>query len=288
MENANTHVSDVAEKDFEAQVLEKSRQVPVLVDFWAPWCQPCKTLGPVLESLAAKFSGRFHLVKVNMDESPVLAQLLQIKSIPNVKLFVDAKLRDEFSGAYPEAEIEKFLNYHLPPAPAQEAPEGQQGLEALASGNLTDALPRFQKALEDDPEDISALLGLGFYYLEQGEPDKAREFAEKLKTADFEKNPDGKNLGKMASRLSSTLYLYENANKPPAGKHSDDFRHACESALKGGHKEALETLLGIVGKDRSFGKDAGRLGMLAVFDLLEGDSPLLAEYRTRLSNILFS
>ncbi|MDH4247735.1 MAG: co-chaperone YbbN [Deltaproteobacteria bacterium] len=286
MQNANSYVSDVKEQDFERDVLVKSRTVPVLVDFWAPWCGPCKVLGPTLEKLAQAYKGRFHLAKVNMDESPMLAQVFRIQSIPAVKLFVNGELRDEFMGAYPEEEIVRFLKPHLP---SSQGAEAVMGLDLVESGDLVKALPLFEKTLSTEPKNPVALLGMGFYHLEQGQIAEAKGMVERISEVSLDKLPDRQRLEKRLSQLKSWIYLMENASENGTGDPdlSARFTRACAEALEGRHEEALVALLDIVRINRGFREDAGRKGMLAVFDLLPPDSPLLGAYRSKLSNLLF-
>lgn len=288
----NTFVSDVTEQEFEQKVLERSKEVPVLVDFWAPWCGPCKTLGPTLEKLASEGNGRFELVKLNVDENQTIAQAFRVQSIPMVKLFINGQVRDEFAGAYPEPEILKFLDHHLP---SEVASEALQGLELIKSGNLTEALPVFQQTLEAEPKNAVALLGMAYYHMEQGELDKCREFVTRINEVELDKLTEKQELEQMLSGLKASLYLLEcvqqgeQQGKPEAPDALETvFQKACQDALVAQFEPALEGFLQVVRKDRAFRDDGGRLGMLAVFDLLPKDSPLLSSYRFKLSSMLFS
>jgi len=294
MSTPQSYTFEASDADFQAAVLEKSHQVPVLVDFWAPWCGPCQVLGPVLEKLAVEGQGRFHLVKVNMDTSPMLAQLLRIQSIPAVKLFINGELRGEFMGAYPEPEIRRFLDQRLPSEAHHEAVDA---LHELDRGGADAAVQRLQAALARDPKDPAALIGLGMYHLQQGELAQAREMAERVSEVAVDQSAAVNGVKPRLAALRAGIFLSENAGDPAQAQarlaeREDDldarFALGCTLALAGDFEAALEHLLYVVRRDRKAHDDGGRKGMLAVFDLLPPDSPLAQTYRNRLSSILFS
>lgn len=277
--------------DFQQVVLEGSRTTPMLVDFWAPWCGPCKVIGPLLEKLAAEWGGKFQLVKVNMDENPMIAQAFMIRSIPTVKLLMNGEIRDEFVGAYPEPEIRKFLEKNLPSAPQEGA---SNGLRLWQEGRRPEAVAVFESVLAADPKNPVALVGMGHHRIEQGDLAGAREVVDQVSEFALDKQIDRAAAEAALSALRARVFLAENAGngagEKPAG--ADDletrFAAACRAAVEEAYEEALEGFLAIVKKDRKFRKDGGRVGMLAVFDLLPKDSPLLATYRNQLSSLLFS
>ena len=290
-------VVDASDADFQQVVLEESKQVPVLVDFWAPWCAPCKTIGPVLEMLAAEAGGRFKLVKVNMDENPMLAQALMIQSIPAVKLFVNGAIKDEFLGAYPEPEIRKFLEKNIPSASDEGA---ESGLQQFAEGDKERALEMFQQALQEDPDNAVALIGMGNYQFEEGNLEEARAAVARVSEFDLGNLVDKANAEKALAGLKAKLFLRDSLDAcadagggdAGGGDAADDInsrlRRGCELALEGSYEASLEALLSIVGEDRKFMDDIGRKSMVAVFDLLPNDSELTFAYRNKLSSLLFS
>jgi putative thioredoxin len=280
-------VVEAGDQDFEAKVIERSMQVPVLVDFWAPWCGPCKVIGPALEKLAKSWTGRFELVKVNMDESPMLAQVLRIQSIPAVKLFINGHIQDEFVGAYPEPEIVRFLEHNLP---SEKVEDALQGLRLWQAGDHAGALRVFQQVLANEPKNPAALIGMGHCLMDQGDLDGAKDSASRVNEAELEKLTERAQTEKLFSILRSRILLTETA-EPDGAQPADlaaKLSSACQAALTGQHERALADLLEIVKTDRKFKDDAARKAMLAVFDLLPAGDPLLNTYRQKLSNLLFS
>jgi len=282
-------VINATDQDFQDTVLERSMTVPVLVDFWAPWCGPCKVIGPVLEKLAGEFAGRVELAKVNTDDNPMLAQALQIQSIPAVKLFMNGQIRDEFVGAYPEEEVRRFLEHHLPKAEAQEA---VSGLEQMRGGNREEAVATFKQVLEKDPKNAPALLGMGHHFADNGDVASAKEMVAKINDIELDKLPDAKAINRDLAALNGRIYLMEQAQAPVTAPDKQElaelYNGSVLAALQGGYPQALEGFLAIVKKDRKFKEDGGRKGMLAVFALQPPNSPLVDDYRGKLSSILFS
>jgi len=305
-------VVDATDADFQRVVIDESQQVPVLVDFWAPWCGPCKVIGPVLEKLAAEAAGTFKLVKVNMDENPMLAQALMIQSIPAVKLFINGAIKDEFLGAFPEPEIRKFLEKNLPSASDQGA---ESGLQQFAEGEKGKALEMFQQALQEDPDNAVALIGMGNYQFEEGNLEEARAAVARVSEFDLDNLVDKANAEKALAGLRAKLFLRDSLDAcadtgggevgggdagggevgggdAGGGETAEDLnsrlRRGCELALEGAYEASLEALISIVREDRKFMDDIGRKSMVAVFDLLPNDSELTYAYRNQLSSLLFS
>jgi putative thioredoxin len=282
----NQWTIDVNEENFEAEVLERSTEVPVIVDFWAEWCGPCKVLGPVLEKLADEYSGEFILAKVNVDENQGLAGAFGIQGIPAVKLFKDGELASEFTGALPEPMLREFLSKFLPTAADKQAQEGQTLEE---SGKTDDAKALYQEILAADPNHAKALLGLGRLAMNEGAADAALEYLDKIPIATDER----KEADRLIARLNLRSGAAENEaalrEKVKAEPNNVAARFELAQALAATEKyeEALKEFLAIVKTDRAFQDDGARKAMIQIFEVLGSEDPLTDKYRSELAAALF-
>jgi len=274
---------------FEKDVIDASALAPVLVDFWAPWCGPCKTLGPLLEKLEAEYAGKWRLVKVNVDENQELAAHFQVRSIPHVVAFADGRAVDQFIGVLPEGQLREFLDRLIPDAAES---EWRAAREALAEGRRDEAYDALKAALAYDPGFDEARLDLIDLLLADNRVDEARNEVDLLSP----KTTQGidARFNALKTRLDA---LDAAADLPPTdalearvGAHPEDLeaRFDLASALIARRKyaEALEHLLEIVKRDRAFRDDIGRKTMLSVFDLAAHQPQLVSEWRRRLSAVL--
>ena len=273
---------DVGLADFQAAVLDESRSRPVVVDFWAPWCGPCKTLKPLLEKLAAEYGGKFRLAKVNADDNQALSQQYGVRGIPAVKAFVDGELVDEFAGALPEAEVRAFLD-RLVPSPV-DAVRGR-AYEARQAGDLAGALGLLAEASKLEPTHVGVRLDAAEILLDLGEADEARRLVDGV--AD-DADP-------RVARLRARLQFEGEAGGDEASLRqrvapdADDLgaRLALARLSIAGHRyeEGMDQLLEIVRRDRGFEDDIGRKTLLSVFELL-GGGELVSRYRRMLASAL--
>ncbi len=280
---------DVSRADFEQKVLAASHQAPVLVDFWAPWCQPCRILKPILEKLAAELGGKFILAKVNSDENQELAVQYGVRSIPAVKAFVGGKLVDEFTGALPEGQIRQFLE-RLLPSPAE--PLRQEALAAYARGDVEGARKTMAAAINLDPKNDDAYLDFVEMSLSANALDEARELLDVVAGK-------ARDTARVAA-LQAQLQLAQSGSgadvaalqaQVDASPDDLDTRLQLANALAVGqdYRGALAQLLEIVRRDRSWNEEAGRKTMLTLFNLLAAQpqhGALVREYRTQLSRTL--
>ena len=250
-------ISDVSEQEFEAKVIERSKQVPVVVDFWAEWCGPCRTLGPALEDAVRKRDGDVELAKLDTDANQGIAREFGIQSIPAVKAFKGGKVVAEFVGAVPPAQIEAFLNQFVPSKADRLAESGDE--ESL------------RKALELDPRHAPSAVGLARLLLERGESDEALELLRPFPN-DF-----------VADGLMARIELSGTEN----GAGPDELLAASEAWDAGRPDEALEKLQEILAAEQDpERKDRLRRVMVAIFTELGADHPLAREHRRRLAAAL--
>lgn len=279
-------VVHVTDRTFETEVLERSRQVPVVVDFWAPWCAPCRALGPVLEKLAEEGRGRWVLAKMDTDQNPATPARYGVQGIPAVKAFVGGRLVDEFTGARPEGEVRRWLQRFLPSKADLRWAEGRQKEN---DGRFHEAVALFREVLKEDPRHVGARIGLARAALREGRLDEARRGIEGL---DPEGNPAWtRELADLRLSLMGEGGEDLEGLEAAVRDHPDDpaprFRLAMALAARKRYPEALGHLLHLVERHRSYQDDAARKAMLDIFEAVGSQSDLAQQWRERLAAALY-
>ena len=261
------NVIDVTDETFEQVVIEGSKQAPVVVDLWAAWCGPCRTLGPMLEKVADERAGAFTLAKIDVDANGVgnaLLQAVRSQSIPTVVAFRDGQPVSMFIGAYPETEINRFIDSVLP---TEADVEAREATEELASGDLDEAETGFREALEKEPDNRDAALGLATILLHRGALDEARPLI-------MPHLPDPE-----AEHLHALLEVAAWATEPADGA----LGRARRAAAAGQWQDALDGMVAELNGDR----DAARQALVTAFAALGDEHPLVPEYRRKLAAALY-
>ncbi len=273
------YIQDVSELTFEQDVVMRSHEVPVVVDFWAPWCDPCRMLGPVLERLAIEGGGRFWLARVNVDENPSLAVRFGVQGIPAVKAFRNGEVAAQFVGAQPEAVVRRFVD-NLAPSPATAAVA--QGMSLLGTRHWDQAERAFRDVLAEDETNSPAALGLLKTLLAQGKG------AEALQT--LNEFPSGTEWV-AAQKLKPLAQLLVEAEGAEAGGDDDPAQAQMHQAARligrGNLEAAMDGLLDILRHDKHYRDGLPKDVLLGLFTLLGDQDPLTRQYRDELASVLF-
>ncbi len=278
---------DVTDEGFQERVIEASRRVPVILDFWAEWCGPCQVLKPILEKLAAEYQGRFVLAKVDSDEHPRLAGRYAVRGIPTVVAVVNGEEVERFSGAQPESQVRQFLDRVIPSLASRHRDEA---MALVAQGHVSTAVGLLEKALETTPGDESLRMMLARLQWDSGFCDEARKTMDALAPASRLEEEAAALLAKMELEekirdLPGEETLLEQIVSAPEDLGAR-LNYASVMASKGDYGAALDQLLEIVRRDRTFQDDVGRKTMLKLFQMIQGQDDLVSRYRKLLSATL--
>jgi len=291
---SGAYVKDGSIETFAADVLEASRAVPVIVDFWAPWCGPCKQLGPLLEKVVNEAKGAVRLVKINIDENQEIARQLRIQSIPTVYAFRDGQPVDGFMGAVPESQLRAFVQHLTGGAAGQDQTEDILAAadEAFAAGDMAGAAQAYGHVLQEEPGQPRAVAGLARCYLKSGDLDRARTTLglvrpdgasdEAIRTVDAELK-----LREQAAGAGDSAPLLARLEIDP-NDHQARYDLALALDAKGDREGAMRELLDLVRRDRKWNDEAARKHLVTLFEAMGPTDPRTLSGRRTLSSILFS
>jgi putative thioredoxin len=273
------HVINVSEADFEYEVLKYSQNVPVVVDFWADWCRPCKALSPLLEQIAQEGNGSFRLAKVDADANPNLAVLYNVRSLPTVKAFSNGQIVSEFVGLQPEERLRDFVSRITPPSPATLALE--KGNSLLFMHQWAPAEVVFKQILEQNPAQTVAILGLAKTMLAQNKVlDALKVLRNFPPSRQF-------NTAQLLLPLAEALEAQANHRLPEEIDLDYAFNNSLRLASRGNIPAAMDGLLDLLRQDKSYRQGKGRGVVLGLLELMGDENPETREYRADLASILF-
>jgi putative thioredoxin len=297
---ANPYIKDATLASFAADVLDASREVPVIVDFWAPWCGPCKQLGPALEKAVTAAKGAVKLVKVNIDENQEIARQLRIQSIPTVYAFKNGQPVDGFMGALPDSQVKDFVDTLIGGAQGDAhggADHAAEVLavaeEAFAAGDLGTAAQAYAHVLQDDPGNPKAAAGLAKCYLKGGDLERARQTLQLV-------HPDGAKdeavraveaeleLRERASAADGDIAALQEKLAADPNDHQAHYDLALALDAKGDRDGAIAALLDLVKRGRKWNEEAARKHLVTLFEAMGPADPRTVAARRKLSSLLFS
>ena len=278
-------------RSFKEDVIDASPEVPVIVDFWAPWCQPCKKLGPVLEKLVRAARGKVKLVKVNIDENPDLAQLLRVQSIPAVFAFKGGQPVNGFTGALPESQIKSFidsLTSKAPPSPIEQAL--QQAEIALQSVNHGTAAMLYRQILQHEPDNVTATAGLVRCHIAANELSRARAVLDgigQIDSAEAKSARAALALAEQAAEIGDAQSFEARLQQNP-DDHQARYDLAMAHYASGAGDAAVEQLLELFRRDQEWNDQAARVQLIKLFEAMGPNDPLTLSGRKRLSALMFA
>jgi len=269
-------IYDVSDANFEEIVIEKSYDKPVVVDFWAPWCGPCRVLKPLLEKLADEYD--YILAKINTDENPHIAQEFGVQGIPDVKLFKDGKVVDGFVGAYPEPKLREWLEKHMKSKLQQELDRAKM---FILEGKREKAEGLYKELLEKYPQNKALAIEVAKFFINEGKIDEAIKILDTI--PEYQKE-----YYIQAQALKELAKLKDACDNLQVENELDElYKKASCYTVDGNYEEALKLFLEILQKDKNYRDEIGRKAMITIFNILGERDPLTKEYRKKLAMVLY-
>lgn len=263
-------------KGFQEDVIESSRTTPVLVDFWAPWCGPCRVLGPTLERLAQESEDKWKLVKVNTDENPEVSARYGIRGIPAVKLFVDGEVVDEFTGALPEYAVKQWLEKAIP---SESKKRVERAEKEMAAGNRDEAQKLLETTVSEEPSNSKARVLLA-QLLAFDDPERSVDLVTDSAFA-------GPGYIQIEEAVKTVARLFNVDGELPDGAGREAYRAGIDAMRAGRYETAVQNFIEVIGKDRYYDDDGARKACVALFTLLGNDHPAVANYRRKFDMALY-
>lgn len=293
-------IKDSDQNNFMADVIDASHEVPVIVDFWATWCGPCKTLGPIIEKVVTNAGGAVKLVKIDVDKAPDISAQLQIQSIPTVYAFKDGQPVDGFQGALPESQVQAWVDALIAkhgdavetgPDPIAEALDAADA--ALAEGDIGNAGAIYAQVLNQDADNARAMTGMIRAYLKAGQADKARAIAdqaspEALKSEELAGAISALELAEAGSAVAGEIDDLRARMEANPDDHQARFDFAVAAFASSDAEAAIDALVELIRRKRDWNEDAARTELLKIFEALGPTDPMTIAGRRKLSSVLFS
>lgn len=276
---ASDFIINATEENFEFEVVAFSQNTPVIVDFWASWCKPCKVLSPMLERIAMELNGAFRLARVDVDKNPNLALQYSVRTLPTLKAFSSTEVVGEMVGLQPETRLVEFINRLQPPSPLMLSVEKGEGLLSMQDWKNAEGV--FREVLDQSPSQPAALLGLAKSLLAQGQAHEA-----KYLLRDFPASPLFSQAEKILPLAETMVEHLENA-LPMETDQDFAFNGAVRIAMRGNLEGAVDGLLDVLRQNRQFRAGMARKLVVALLEMMDQDDPHTRQYRTELANILF-